>query len=326
MQKRFFCAIIISIHALREEGDAEPDGPESPTDQISIHALREEGDRSQILRGILPRHFYPRPPRGGRQFRAESCTSPEKFLSTPSARRATLTANGYDEYHIFLSTPSARRATQRHQPCHHAGGISIHALREEGDASYNKLLEASMKFLSTPSARRATEGAGGAGPHQQQFLSTPSARRATSRFRIFLHSGEHFYPRPPRGGRRSDWVAACFSMQFLSTPSARRATRRCLTLLSSASNFYPRPPRGGRLHRSNVWKRSTHISIHALREEGDRAGSGERRRSYNISIHALREEGDTLRERPRRISLAFLSTPSARRATCACICLHASGL
>ena len=37
-------------------------------------------------------------------------------------------------YWIFLSTPSARRATVLCQPVHgFSVGISIHALREEGD-------------------------------------------------------------------------------------------------------------------------------------------------------------------------------------------------
>ena len=36
-------APFISIHALREEGDAVG-GPRHPVDAISIHALREEGD------------------------------------------------------------------------------------------------------------------------------------------------------------------------------------------------------------------------------------------------------------------------------------------
>ena len=57
-------------------------------------------------------------------------------------------------------------------------------------------------------------------------------------------------------------------------------------------NFYPRPPRGGRpsfVTRSSEVQR---ISIHALREEGDHA------------IGALVAS-----------SFAFLSTPSARRAT-----------
>ena len=39
---------MISIHALREEGDQH--GPVlRPFDQISIHALREEGDLAPLL-------------------------------------------------------------------------------------------------------------------------------------------------------------------------------------------------------------------------------------------------------------------------------------
>ena len=57
----------ISIHALREEGDqGHTDGP-APPQGISIHALREEGDIS--TKGIPAAAF--------------------RFLSTPSARRAT---------------------------------------------------------------------------------------------------------------------------------------------------------------------------------------------------------------------------------------------
>ena len=55
------------------------------------------------------------------------------FLSTPSARRAT-----YDVWLAayrskFLSTPSARRATSKSQAVTETKLISIHALREEGD-------------------------------------------------------------------------------------------------------------------------------------------------------------------------------------------------
>ena len=80
---------------------------------------------------------------------------------------------------------------------------------------------------------------------------------------------------------------------FLSTPSARRATPEWRGMLRSGCNFYPRPPRGGR--RRGVWLFSTcpHISIHALREEGDVCAI------YDISE-----------------LISFLSTPSARRATC----------
>ena len=80
---------------------------------ISIHALREEGDAAQSNGG----------------------TEPLKFLSTPSARRATQATARCSVTGSFLSTPSARRATL----CENFNGmtddISIHALREEGDCA-----------------------------------------------------------------------------------------------------------------------------------------------------------------------------------------------
>ena len=58
-----------------------------------------------------------------------------KFLSTPSARRATLfSAVGFGGCG-FLSTPSARRATCTLFLLYNLIAISIHALREEGDDS-----------------------------------------------------------------------------------------------------------------------------------------------------------------------------------------------
>ena len=102
---------------------------------------------------------------------------------------------------------------------------------------------------------------------------------------------------------------------FLSTPSARRATR-CS---------------GGRS------AMRTAISIHALREEGDKSDHACKGRLCNfyprpprggrpragfppstsptISIHALREEGDTINQLRQAFQIQFLSTPSARRAT-----------
>ena len=58
---------------------------------ISIHALREEGD-SGMRSGALNRsNFYPRPPRGGRLVSLNIKAAPDlQFLSPPSARRATL--------------------------------------------------------------------------------------------------------------------------------------------------------------------------------------------------------------------------------------------
>ena len=80
---------VISIHALREEGDSGTVANYSKTKAISIHALREEGD----LAGLEVTSFE------------------RQFLSTPSARRATRSSIVYHFSWSFLSTPSARRAT-----------------------------------------------------------------------------------------------------------------------------------------------------------------------------------------------------------------------
>ena len=101
----------ISIHALREEGDTSPRArssspayfyPRPPRGgrlalaldgreilHISIHALREEGDWPQRSAGASVKNFYPRPPRGGRHHEGGEHHQQKKFLSTPSARRAT---------------------------------------------------------------------------------------------------------------------------------------------------------------------------------------------------------------------------------------------
>ena len=56
----------------------------------------------------------------------------------------------------FLSTPSARRATIAPPLRRRGVMISIHALREEGDAEMLGVRSLHLQFLSTPSARRAT--------------------------------------------------------------------------------------------------------------------------------------------------------------------------
>ena len=124
----------------------------------------------------------------------------------------------------FLSTPSARRATQTTKQGEKDWDISIHALREEGDMLGSAEAANEAIFLSTPSARRAT----------------PDRHRVQRSNRISIHAlreeGDgvamitmtpvtHFYPRPPRGGRLLLSSMPMHPKQFLSTPSARRATR-----------------------------------------------------------------------------------------------------
>ena len=80
--------IKISIHALCEEGDTERLTRQNIS-MISIHALCEEGDEKAGPRYRAPVYFYPRPLRGGRRGIRLGYKATVKFLSTPSARRAT---------------------------------------------------------------------------------------------------------------------------------------------------------------------------------------------------------------------------------------------
>ena len=59
-------------------------------------------------------------------------------------------------YASFLSTPSVRRATRFSYEVNTKVGISIHALREEGDPKAKAGDRLILEFLSTPSVRRAT--------------------------------------------------------------------------------------------------------------------------------------------------------------------------
>ena len=101
---------------------------------ISIHALREEGDAQDRHWITLLRHFYPRPPRGGRLVGRCLVVRTTEFLSTPSARRATRMA-GRMRAMIKNFYPRPPRGGRLLEFCQRLRcfGISIHALREEGD-------------------------------------------------------------------------------------------------------------------------------------------------------------------------------------------------
>ena len=191
----------------------------------------------------------------------------------------------------FLSTPSARRATLAACAALHADAISIHALREEGDTVPSSETTSVEDFYPRP----------------------PRGGRLQPVFQ-----GENcclnFYPRPPRGGRREGKLTAYTRGEFLSTPSARRATpswnaESCLSRIISihalreegdrnrcfradrSADFYPRPPRGGRPVRF--------LLLHVQQDFYPRPPRGGRPRAAiggdkqkEISIHALREEGD----------------------------------
>ena len=104
---------LISIHALREEGDSGTVANYSKTKAISIHALREEGDSGTVANYSKTKAISIHALREEGDLAGLEVTSFERqFLSTPSARRATRSSIVYHFSWSFLSTPSARRATQ----------------------------------------------------------------------------------------------------------------------------------------------------------------------------------------------------------------------
>ena len=123
-------------------------------------------------------HFYPRPPRGGRHRLVCHADGIIVFLSTPSARRATLGCLLVSVCFEFLSTPSARRATTWYIRANALSLISIHALREEGDDLVHPGKRSQPDFYPRP-PRGGRRFKAGSGNRKPLFLSTPSARRAT---------------------------------------------------------------------------------------------------------------------------------------------------
>ena len=213
-------------------------------------------------------NFYPRPPRGGRPQQQLNNFIEKSFLSTPSARRATLfLAHKYGNALYFYPRPprggrpaitSMQRTKGYFYPRPPRGGrlpdlvymerregISIHALREEGDGMITVVTDVVREFLSTPSARRAT--------HMERFPAGMDLyfypRPPRGGRRLILHTAVpsfYFYPRPPRGGRRFPWRprdgCPCISIHAL----REEGDHLMIAVYSSHIHFYPRPPRGGR--------------------------------------------------------------------------------
>ena len=124
--------------------------------EISIHALREEGDPQ----------------------RRRTSSASIRFLSTPSARRATAARDRFRPVFRISIHALREEGDGQHGSAVRDHNISIHALREEGDLYTGIHLVVLFIFLSTPSARRATTARPMIKPCSV-FLSTPSARRAT---------------------------------------------------------------------------------------------------------------------------------------------------
>ena len=239
-----------------------------------------------------------------------------RFLSTPSGWRATSARGCLSSTATFLSTPSGWRATGDDRRRRNADvGISIHALRVEGDYRDRCLLRRQRQFLSTPSGWRATyrrssrirrdaisihalrvEGDGGILSQGSAIvgISIHALRVEGDQDHVAeLNSLDDFYPRPPGGGR-----------QVTAEVDARKL-----------ADFYPRPP-GGRRHRDQGSNSSD--SEFLSTPSGWRATSKQKKRAVDTVYFYPRPPGGG---RPNVLFLAtikpslFLSTPSGWRAT-----------
>ena len=213
------------------------------------------------------KNFYPRPPRGGRRRPTTRLHWAVRFLSTPSARRATHEPK-YEYKVTDISIHALREEgdadsgsdrTGRPISIHALreegdlvgalervyGGISIHALREEGDQGNTAALSVTTIFLSTPSARRATYSMDGA--KRRRDISIHALREEGD---VTQHTSAawptYFYPRPPRGGRPLASFSSSFWIYFYPRPP--RGGRQAPPSKNGQTGgyFYPRPPRGGR--------------------------------------------------------------------------------
>ena len=175
---------------------------------------------------------------------------------------------------------------------------------------------AATGFLSTPSARRATATATSLGYsveisiHALREEGDPGAVQGRDlRPDISIHALRE------EGDLRMLLNSALISL-FLSTPSARRATSSCQTDFCGSTDFYPRPPRGGRPTTRRRWG-ARNGNFYPRPPRGGRPSSGILPTPLDSHFYPRPPRGGRPRRlcRPRR-KREFLSTPSARRATC----------
>ena len=198
--------ILISTHALREEGDIYTLSPIKKLGNfyprpprggrlarriacrhsaiISTHALREEGDGAKPGRRWKTQNFYPRPPRGGATIAKKAWVRRDRNFYPRPPRGGRPVLLFFFLAGNFISTHALPRGG-RHPRIGIDGEaefrISTHALREEGDRQCcDHFRQVVAVFLPTPSARRATRHDAEAVKNIKRFLPTPSARRATA--------------------------------------------------------------------------------------------------------------------------------------------------
>ena len=101
---------------------------------ISIHALREEGDSKMYGRTVNDNDFYPRPPRGGRRPSSTTPISSANFYPRPPRGGRHPGGVGLLRGQNFYPRPPRGGRLFEVILMEAGHGISIHALREEGDS------------------------------------------------------------------------------------------------------------------------------------------------------------------------------------------------
>ena len=173
---------------------------------------------------------------------------PEKFLSTPSARRATITRllQILDRLYFYPRPPRGGR------------------LFCVGSTMPPYL------FLSTPSARRATLVASGVNFAMMYFYPRPPRGGRPSPGAARRMWRADFYPRPPRGGRRL-FQCGLASGVLISIHALREegdVRGQCIIHGTGGLISIHALREEGDIQRS-CGNMDIYISIHALREEGD---------------------------------------------------------
>ena len=169
-------------------------------------------------------YFYPRPPRGGRLETVKTTITGCYFYPRPP--------RGGRPLHPAMMVCSL---------------ISIHALREEGDATGRHHGTAATDFYPRP-----PRGGRRINPSQHEAVSVISIHALREEGDPFNYEG-----------KLRDFLISIHALREEGDFSLSGVT-------FVHFDFYPRPPRGGRpvQHRSGQ-AAAKEISIHALREEGD---------------------------------------------------------
>ena len=279
---------------------------------ISIHVPRE-GDDSRRRRFLSSQnHFYPRPPRGGRQFSFAASMSAAIFLSTSPARGTTHWDAGLSVQsgNFYPRPPRGGRPRRSTASTDFCKFLSTSPAR--GTTLRASSFTAPPQFLSTSPARGTTKDSLACLGAIEISIHVPREGDDTRSWHTSARSG-HFYPRPPRGGRHYTIPLPPVTKKFLSTSPARGTTPRRKPGFHRPRISIHVPREGDDAHCCDKCGKLI-ISIHVPRE-GDDLVAAVALQILVISIHVPREGDDARAKCCGSFRRIFLSTSPARGTT-----------